>query len=107
MNNTLAAMLVTVLALISVAGCAADARPGEDKAHASKPAQTSKPDKLFADTKKYLAQNADRTAATIKRNAATLAKRVSPGPKAQRDAKKAQPKSAAKDPKAQPPKPAE
>lgn len=98
----LAAVLIALITWTAAPASAADAPPAEGKARASKQAQ--KPGKaaaLLAETRKYVTENAAKTAATIKRNAATLAKRVSPEPKGASAATKSQGKSAAKEPKPQ------
>lgn len=99
----LAAVLIALVTWASAPAQAADAPPGEGKARASKQAQ--KPGKAaarLAETKKYVIENAAKTAATIKRNAASLAKRLSPDPKAASAATQAQGAAGAKDPKPRP-----
>jgi hypothetical protein len=81
MKAPIAAAIVTALfASASPEAYAAD-KPKTDKAKESKAAQKpAKSGSLFADTKKYLADNAARTAEIIKKNTSKLSKSVSSDP---------------------------
>ena len=86
-----------------VAFSASDGAPAADGAQGAEgrkraPKQTQKvlrPGELFAETKKYLAEKAAKTADIIKINASKLKKYVSPEPQPVPNRKKAQPKRAA------------
>ncbi|MDB5904202.1 MAG: hypothetical protein JWM26_3080 [Betaproteobacteria bacterium] len=97
-------ILTALLAFDSSSAVAADkseaARQPRKSAH-----KTSKPARLFADTKKYIAQNAAKTAKIVKINAANLKKRVSAEPEPAAKASKAQPKEAVKTDASRLPKP--
>ena len=94
MKRMLAAIAAVVAFSASGAAPAADGAQGPDgKKRASK--QTAKvlpPGELFAETKKYLAEKAAKTADIIRTNASKLKKSVSPEVSNQ---KKARPKRAA------------
>jgi hypothetical protein len=93
MKRFLVAMLSAAL-LCALGACDADTAKGEGKPRAQK--QTQKPlrhEKLFADTKTYLAKQAARTAEVIRTNAANLKKTLSADPQPPAKAK-TQPKKA-------------
>jgi hypothetical protein len=96
------AALLTVIALSISAAYGADAANAERKrAPAKQTHKMSKPEELFAGTKKYLARQASKTAEIIKINAANIRKTV--WPEAKPAAKAATPeKSARPDTGAQP-----
>jgi hypothetical protein len=81
MKASIAAAIATMLfAWASPEACAAD-KPKTAKAKESKAAQKpAKSGSLFADTKKYLADNAAKTAEIIKKNTSKLTKSVSSDP---------------------------
>jgi predicted lipid-binding transport protein (Tim44 family) len=88
-------ILMALLAFDSSSAVAADkseaARQPRKSAH-----KTSKPARLFADTKKYIAENAAKTAKIVKINAANLKKRVSAEPEPAAKTEKPQPQRSVK-----------
>ena len=102
MKRFLVVMLSAAL-LCALGACDVDTAKGESKARAQK--QTQKPlrhEKIFADTKTYLAKQAARTAAVIKTNAANLKKTLSADPQSAAKAKTQQPKKISKEANDQP-----
>ena len=100
--KTFIAAILTALALSAGAGYCADSPKETGKArHAKQTQKTPKPAKLWADTKKYLAEKGAKTAQIIKINAAKLRQTVSSEPPLTA-AKKAELKKAAEAGKGQP-----
>jgi hypothetical protein len=96
MKTLLTTLILTALfALDSASALAADkseaARKTPKSAH-----KASRPARLFADTKKYIAENAAKTARIVKINAANLKKRVSAEPEPAAKAEKPQPQKSVK-----------
>jgi hypothetical protein len=84
-------VLTVLFALSSVSALAGDNVEAARKAPKSSH-KASRPARLFADTKKYIAQNAAKTARIVKINAANLKKRVSAELEPAAKTKKPQPK---------------
>jgi hypothetical protein len=98
MKASVAVLIVgSLLASTSTSGLATEKPPAEGKALESKPAQTDgKSEGLFADTRKYLAENAAKTAGNVRHNASRLNKRFSSEPAPVPKAKKARSKKTVK-----------
>jgi hypothetical protein len=89
-------VMVSAAALCALGACDANT-PKEGKQQAPRHTQkTLKHEKLFADTKKYLAKQAAKTAEVIKTNAAKLKKTVTSEPTAAAKARKQEQKKAQK-----------
>ncbi len=104
-RSAVAALVLTLIATSAFA--APDSLRADGGARESKQTATPRPERVFAELRKYVTEKAAKTAEVIKRNAANLRKRFDSEPKTAPGAKKAQPGKSAKAPEAPPAKPAE